>query len=183
MNLQTGNEQAVYCYLPQNERRSYDIQVLPDRVLFRGKFWYLKDYDFYRCKTENDMAYIRDFIGMGYLAKRSYRKGVAFVFGGAVLMLIKALLDKLSEWTEKANDYLKWIHRAVTLPEWLDYMMYGVAAVCLILAVLYFFSKKKVIEISFLTKRICVPEKSMTPQEFAYLRQTILRLRTPVSQP
>lgn len=178
MNQQTGNEQAVYCYLPQNEQRACDIRVLSDRVLFRGEFWYLKDYDFYRCKTEADMAYIKDFIGMGYLTKRSYRKGVAFVFGGAALILLKTVLDKLSEWTDKANDYLKWIHQAVTLPEWLNYIMYGVAGICLILAVIYFFSKKKVVEISFLTKRICIPQKSITPQEFAYLRQAILSRRS-----
>jgi hypothetical protein len=54
------------------------------------------------------------------------------------------------------------------------YTMNTLAAICILLAVVYFFSKKKVIEISFTDKRICVPQKSMTNNEYHMLYQSIL---------
>ena len=49
--------------------------------------------------------------------------------------------------------------------------------ICLLLGLVLFFSKKKVIEISFTDKRICVPQKSMSSAEYQTLYQTLIHTR------
>lgn len=173
----TAIEQNVLYHLPTAPNRSCDIQVLHDRVIFTGKFLYLRDKDFYRNKTPNETAFIKDFLGMGYLEKRSYRKMILCVFGAATLELVKAVVDKLGEWVDKANDYLKWVDAAIALPEWMNVTVNLMAFACLALGIALFFSKKKVIEISFTSKRICIPQKSLSKDEFFELRNVIKSLK------
>lgn len=163
--------------LPLNHNRSCDIQVFSDHVTFSGKFWYLRDKDFYRNRGKIETALIKDFLGMGYLAKRSYRQTVIFVFGGTFLEIVKAVVDKLSEWVDKANNYLKWIDHTIALPEWMNITVNVMAFLCIALGIALFFSKKKVIEISFTTKRICIPQKSLSADEFQKLRGIIKSLK------
>ena len=167
---------AIY-HLPITEKRKCDIKVFSDKVVFDGSFWFLKDKDFYHNKTRTEIANPKDFIGIGYLKKRSYRKGIIFVFAGTILEGIKFVIDKLNSLVGKANKYLDWLDMSIELPVWLEYVMNGATIVCLFLAIRYFFSKKKVIEVSFINKRICIPEKSLTSQEFVNLRESILKCK------
>jgi hypothetical protein len=160
--------------LTENSERHYSITVNREEVLFTGNFWYLKEKEFVSCKSKSEKALIKNFMGMGYLEKRSPRKCILFVVVGTMLEVVKAVIDKLTDWVDKANDYLQWIDRSISLPAWLNYTMNTLAAICILLAVVYFFSKKKVIEISFTDKRICVPQKSMTNNEYHMLYQSIL---------
>lgn len=170
------NSHVIY-HLPTTTNRSCDIQVFSDHVTFSGKFWYLRDKDFYRNRGKSETALIKDFLGMGYLAKRSYRQTVIFVFGGTFLEIVKAVVDKLSEWVDKANNYLKWIDHTIALPEWMNITVNVMAFLCIALGIALFFSKKKVIEISFTTKRICIPQKSLSADEFQKLRGIIKSLK------
>ena len=170
-NSNTSN-QVLYKLTEDNER-SYSITVNRENVLFTGDFWYLKDKEFIKCKSRQETASIKNFLGMGYLAKRSFKKCLLFVIAGSLLEVVKAMIDKLTEWIDKANDYLQWINRSISLPEWMNITMNVLAVICLLLAVLLFFSKKKVIEISFTDKRICVPQKSMSQSEYHMLYQSI----------
>ena len=95
-----------------------------------------------------------------------------------VLELTKFVLDKLTDLVDKINDYLKWIDRSISLPEWMGYTVNVLAILRLLLGVVLFFSKKKVIEISFTDKRICVPQKSMSQNEYNMLYQTIKSARS-----
>lgn len=169
-------EKAHFC-LSQNEKRPYSIKVYSDKILFEGKFWYLKDKEFYCCRTDKEVAFIKNYIGMGYLAKRSYRKCIAFILGGAILEIIKAIFDKLSEWANKANEYLQWIDKSIELPEWMNYSINIMVFLCIILGVIFLFSKKKVVELSFLDKRICIPQSSITQAEYNTLHQHITGLK------
>lgn len=171
-----NNTGAIY-HLPITEKRKCDIKVFSDKVIFDGSFWFLKDKDFYRNKANTEITNPKEFIGMGYLKKRSYRKGIIFVFAGTILEGIKFVIDKLNDLVGKANDYLKWVDISIELPVWIEYIMNGATIICLLLAIMYFFSKKKVVEISFINKRICIPEKSLTSQEFVELRESILKCK------
>jgi len=171
-----SNTGEIY-HLPITENRKCDIKVFSDKVIFDGSFWFLKDKDFYRNKTNTEIANPKEFIGMGYLKKRSYRKSIIFVFAGTILEGIKFVIDKLNDLVGKANDYLKWVDTSIELPVWIEYIMNGTTIICLLLAIMYFFSKKKVVEISFINKRICIPEKSLTSQEFVELRESILKCK------
>lgn len=97
-----------------------------------------------------------------------------FVIAGTILEVVKMIIDKLTEWMDKANNYLQWIDKAISLPEWMNYTLNTLAVICILLAIALFFSKKKVIEISFTDKRICVPQKSMTKSEYNMLYQSIM---------
>lgn len=175
-NGELGRDQAIY-HLPVTTNRFCDIQVFPDHVTFSGKYWYLRDKDFYKNRVNTESLFIKDFLGMGYLTKRSYRRTVIFVFGGLLLEIVKSIVDKLSEWVDKANSYLKWVNHTISLPEWVNMSVNVMAFLCLILGVALFFSKKKVIEISFTNKRICIPQKSLSVDEFQKLRNIIKSLK------
>lgn len=177
LNSENMPKDRVHFYLSPNEKRFYSVKVFSDNILFEGKFWYLRNKEFYRCRTGKETAFIKNYIGMGYLAKRSYKKCIAFILGGTILEFMKTIFDKLSEWADKANEYLKWIDKSIELPEWMTYSMNAMAGLCIILGVIFLFSKKKVVEISFLDKRICVPQSSMSQMEYNKLHQQIMALK------
>lgn len=172
----SSNNQPLY-ELTENTTRFYTITVNRENILFTGNFWYLKDKEFIKSQGNNESALIKNFLGMGYLAKRSYKKCFTFVIAGSALEIVKTIIDKLSEWIDKANDYLRWIDRSISLPEWMNHTMNALAVLCILLAISLFFSKKKVIEISFTDKRICVPQKSMTTSEYNMLYQSIINAK------
>lgn len=172
----TSNNQLLY-KLTENDMRPYTITVNRKNILFTGKFWYLKDKEFIKSHNNNENALIKNFIGIGYLAKRSFKKCLLFVIAGSVLEIVKMIIDKLAEWADKANDYLQWIDKSISLPEWINYTMNALAILCVLFAIALFFSKKKMIEISFTDKRICVPQKSMTTSEYSALYQSIMKAK------
>lgn len=110
---------------------------------------------------------------MGYLAKHSPKKCMAFILGGTTLEIIKTIIDKLNSILDKINNYLQWIDMSIELLEWMTYTMNTIAFVCIVLGIVFFFSKKKVVEISFMDKRICIPQRSITKNEFNMLYQSI----------
>lgn len=168
-----SNDNTLFYHLPATDKRKCDIAVWQDKVVFWGKFYYLKDKEFCKNKKSTETAYLRNYLGMGYLSQRSYQKTLWFILGGTVMELVKLALDKITEFVDKVNDYLKWIDRSITLPEWMNNTVNVLAFICLILGIVLFFSKKKVIEISFTDKRICVPQKSMSKSEYNMLYQSI----------
>lgn len=174
-NINTGG--STLYHLPMTVNRPCDIQVCSDHITFSGKFWYLRDKDFYRNGNKSETALIKDFLGIGYLAKRSYRQTVLFVFGGTLLEIIKVIVDKVSEWVDNANNYLQWVNRSVALPGWINTTMNVIAFLCVVLGIILFFSKKKIVEISFTTKRICIPQKSLSADEFNKLHDIIKSLK------
>ena len=167
---------AVY-HLPVTSNRFCDIKVFSDHVTFSGTYWYLRDKDFYKKRVNTEALFIKDFMGMGYLTKRSYRRTVIFVFVGLLLEIVKSIVDQLSEWVDKANSYLKWINYTIALPEWTNMSVNVMAFLCIVFGIALFFSKKKVIEISFTNKRICIPQKSLSEDEFQKLYNTIKSLK------
>lgn len=171
-----NNKEKLCYYLPAGDNRFYSITIYEETIVFEGEFWYLRNKEFYKNQEKTDVAYINNFIGMGYLEKRSYKKCVAFVLSGLVLTAINTITVKLSKWADDANFFLRWIGKTVALPEWMAMGLNLAMIICLLLGILFFFSKKKVVEISFTDKRICVPQKSISDLEFAKLYQTIRQL-------
>ena len=170
------NKEKPSYYLPTGTNRLCSITIYEETIVFEGEFWYLRNKEFYTNKGKTDVAYINNFIGMGYLEKRSYKKCVAFVLSGLVLTAINTITVKLSKWADDANFFLRWIGKTVNLPEWMAVGLNITMIICLLLGIIFFFSKKKVVEISFTDKRICVPQKSISDLEFAKLYQTISQL-------
>lgn len=170
----------MYCTIYGKQKS--EVTLYPDRLTVDGKFWYLKDKEFCRPNGKSETAYLKNFLGMGYLRKRSYKKTLLFVFGGTILEGFKLLMDKLSEWLDNANDYLQWFDMELALPDWMNYTLDALAILCLVLGLLLFFSKKKVIEISFTDKRLCIPEKELTKTEYVKLYQDIVNAKQKLNQ-
>ena len=160
-----------------NDSRSYSIMVNKDCVLFDGNFWYLKNKEFVKCSNKKETAQTKNFLGMGYISKRSYKKSLWFVVMGSMLEIVKVIIDKLTEWIDRANMILLWSDKTICLPDWITATMDILTIICVLLAIALLFSKKKVIEISFVDKRICVPKKSMTQSEYNMLYQSILNAK------
>lgn len=175
-NMAQGMGYGPCYHLPMTQNRKYEIQVWPDRILFSGKFLYLRDKEFYANKGEEAAAIPADFLGMGHLKMRSYKKTLAFVVSGVVLGTVNALCEKASDLVDKANVVLQWIGEMLTLPDWLNILLNISMAACICFGIIFFFSRKNVVEISFTDKRICVPEKSLSDAEFAGLYQTVKSL-------
>lgn len=170
---ESGNTNQTLYIINKNRQRTYCITVNRDSVLFEGDYWYLKDKEFVKCRNKQDVVSIQKFLGLGYLTKRSPKKCIMFVFIGGVLEVTKLIIDKITEWIEKINEYLQWFEQSISLPVWINYTMNIIALVCILSGVALFFSKKKVIEISFVDKRICVPQNSMSINEYNMLYQSI----------
>jgi len=164
-------------HLSATTKRKYDITVYQDKIVFSGKFYHLRNKEVYRNKEQTDTAFLHNYLGIGYLSQRSHRKTIFFLIGGTILELAKFTLDKLTDLADTVNDYLKWVDRSISLPEWMNNTVNAFAILCILLGVVLFFSKKKVIEISFTDKRICVPQNSMSKSEYHMLYQTIKSAR------
>ena len=175
-NMAQGAGYGPCYYLPMTQGRKYEIRVWPDRILFSGQFLYLRDKEFYANKGEEAVASPADFLGMGHLKMRSYKKTLAFVVSGVVLGAVNALCEKASDLADKANSVLQWVGEALTLPGWLDFLLTASMAVCICFGLILLFSRKNVVEISFTDKRICVPERSLSDAEFAGLYQAVKSL-------
>ncbi|MCM1542541.1 MAG: zinc ribbon domain-containing protein [Blautia sp.] len=67
----SSGSQLLY-KLTENAGRNYTITVNRENVLFTGDFWYLKDKEFLKSHDSNESALVKNFIGIGYLAKRSF---------------------------------------------------------------------------------------------------------------
>ena len=161
--------------IPMTEKRKYAIQVLPDRVMFFGKFLYLNDKNFVSNKGEPTVARTADFLGLGYLSMRSYKRVLQFVVSGVVLSLVNTFCDKVGELIEDANFFLSFIGTALS-SDWLDILLKIATYICLGVGIMVFFSKKNVVEISFTTKRICVPKKSLSQAEYGGLYNVLKSL-------
>lgn len=149
-------------------KKHFEIRVYQNRFSITGSFWYLKNKEFIRCKG-HDEALISNFTGMGYLSKRSPRKCMIFVLVATLLQLIKFVLDKISDILDKLNNWLNLAHMEISMPPWCQNLLNISAVICLILAIVYFFSKMNVIEISFTDKRFCIPRRSIDSNEFGKL--------------
>lgn len=167
--------------LSPNNNRKYEITVDDEALIIKGDFWNLVNKEFTKNPNKIDRALLKDFLGIGYLSKRSFRRCMIFLIAGSALEIFKFIIDKITEVIDKINDYLDWINQSISMPDWVNITMNTMAVICLLLAVWAFFSKKKVIEISFTSKRICVPQGSMTSTEYNALYQNILKSKNSVS--
>lgn len=136
------------------------IGVTKEAVTFAGDFYYYGPDGFRPVKNHRDRVPIGDFLGMGYLKKRSSKRMVQFLVAGMGLSLLSTLSDKL-----------QWFFFLDT--GWLSVLINIALVACGIGLLRYFFSQKRVIEISFLSKRICVDETLLTQEDFATLRTAI----------
>lgn len=148
-----------------NRRKRCTIQIIDNQFIIQGNYFYLVNKEFYKSVKEIDSCPVEDYMGLGLLRKRSPKKTLYFLVFAVILEFVNMLAGKLEDIFFFVNT------------EWTSYIVNTVAVMCVIVGVVAFFSKKKVIEISFLSKRICVDEKLFLEDDINRLHQLMIRLR------
>lgn len=141
------------------------IRVSDELFMIEGDFYYLVNKEFCSIKNGKDTCRIKEYMGLGNLRKRSPKKLIQFVVLACILEFFDMIAGKLS-------DYLFFLDT-----DWTSWFVNAVAVLCIVQGLRLFFSKKKVIEISFLSKRFCVDEKLFREEDINKLNQILLKLR------
>lgn len=139
---------------------SCTIAVADNTVTFEGNFYYYIGGEFKAVKNQTDHIPAKDFLGMGTLTKRSNKKMLQFLVLGMLLALCSWISDKL-EWLFFLDI------------SWFSVVMNIALIVSMIGFVRYLLSKKSVVEISFLGKRICIDKALLCEQDLATLNTAI----------
>lgn len=148
-----------------NKKKHCTVQVTEEQFNIQGDFYFLVNKEFYKSKARKDSCPVKEYMGLGALRKRSPKKTLFFLALAVVLEFVDMLAGKIEDIFFFANT------------DWTSYIVNTVAILCVIVGIIAFFSKKKVIEISFLSKRICVDEKLFAEDDINKLHLLMLKLR------
>lgn len=147
------------------KNKKCQLVVTEDTFMVTGDYYYLVDKEFKKVIDRQDTAVIKDYMGLGALRKRSPKKMFLFIAFALVLEIMGAIADKIS-------DLLFMFDTG-----WTDYLVNTAAVICLLVGLAFLFSKKRVYEISFRTKRICVDEKMFNNADMIKLDKVLQGLR------
>lgn len=148
-----------------SDKKQCCIRVSETDFIIEGDFYYLVNKEFRPVKNGRDTCSIKEYMGLGSLRKRSPKKLIQFVVLACILELFDTIAGKL-------GDYLFFMNT-----DWTSYFVNAAAILCVIQGLRLFFSKKKVIEISFLSKRFCVDERLFRNEDIDRLHQILIKLR------
>ncbi|MCM1046173.1 MAG: hypothetical protein NC417_11750 [Candidatus Gastranaerophilales bacterium] len=148
-----------------SDKKQCHIYVSETDFVIEGDFYYLVNKEFCPVKDGRDTCSIKEYLGLGSLRKRSPKKLIQFIVLACILELFDMIAGKL-------GDYLFFINT-----DWTSYFVNAAAILCMIQGLRLFFSKKKVTEISFLSKRFCVDEKLFRNEDMDKLHRILIKLR------
>lgn len=148
-----------------SDKKQCCIHVSENVFFIEGDFCYLVNKEFRPVKSGRDTCCIKEYVGLGSLRKRSPKKLIQFVVLACILELFDIIAGKL-------GDYLFFMDT-----NWASCFVNAAVILCVIQGLHLFFSKKKVIEISFLSKRFCVDEKLFRTEDMDKLHQILMKLR------
>ena len=148
-----------------NSKKQCSIQVTDELFLIQGDFCYLVNKEFCKPKVRSGNSSVKEYLGLATLHKRSPKKTWCFLTFGILLGIINTIAGKISDILFFADT------------GWTDYVVNTVVVICILLGLRALFSKKKVIEISFLSKRFCVDEKLFAEEDIDKLDRVLMKLR------
>lgn len=146
-------------------KKQCSIHIIDNNFMIQGDFYYLVNKEFCTIKNGKDTCPIKEYIGLGNIKKRSPKQLFTFIIFAVILELVNAIADKIS-------DYLFFMNT-----EWTSYVINIIVVLCMIQGIRLFFSKKNLIEISFLTKRFCIDKNLFRNEDICKLNQILLKLR------
>ena len=148
-----------------NNRKQCSIQVTDELFLIQGQFYYLVNKEFCKPKVQSGNSSVKEYLGLATLHKRSPKKTWCFLTFGVLLGIVNTIAGKI-------NDIFFFADTS-----WTDYVVNTVVVLCILLGLRALFSKKKVIEISFVSKRFCVDEKLFAEDDIDKLDRVLMKLR------
>lgn len=148
-----------------NKRKNCSIQVTDEQFAIQGHFYYLVNKEFRKSKTKSGSCSVKEYLGLTTLRKCSPKKTLLFLTFAVVLEIVNTIAGKISDIFFFADT------------SWTDYVVNTVVVLCVLLGLRALFSKKKVIEISFVTRRFCVDEKLFAENDIDKLDRVLMKLR------
>lgn len=150
--------------LPDKDKQC-TIQITEKQFNIQGDFYYLVNKEFHKSKSKNDICALNEYMGLGSLRKRSPKKTLVYLVLAVVLEFVNEIVGKIQDIFFFGNT------------DWLSCIVNVLVVICIIMGMIAFFSKKKVIEITFLSKRICVDEKMFAEDDINKMHQLMMKLR------
>lgn len=148
-----------------DKRKNCSIQVTDEQFLIQGHFYYLVNKEFRKSKTKNGSCSVKEYLGLAALRKRSPKKTLFFLAFAVILEIVDTIAGKI-------NDIFFFADTG-----WMDYVVNTVIVICILVGLRALFSKKKVIEISFVSKRFCVDEKMFAEDDIDKIDRVLMKLR------
>lgn len=148
-----------------NKRKNCSIQVTDEQFAIQGHFYYLVNKEFRKSKTQSGSCSVKEYLGLATLRKRSPKKTLLFLAFAVVLEIVNTIAGKISDIFFFADT------------SWTDYVVNTIVVLCILLGIRALFSKKKVVEISFVSKRFCVDEKLFAEDDIDALDKVMIKLR------
>lgn len=148
-----------------NKKKSCSIQITEEQFLIQGDFYYLVNKEFHKAETRKGSCSAKEYLGLSAMRKRSPKKTLRFLILAVILEFLDTLAGKIGDIFFFADT------------SWTSYMVNTAVLLCVIFGIVAFFSKKKVIEISFLSKRFCIDENLFDEKDITKLDNLLLKLR------
>lgn len=148
-----------------NKKKSCSIQITDEQFSIHGDFYYLVDKEFHKSKTKNGSCPTKEYLGLSTLCKRSPKKTLSFLVLAVILEFVNTFAGKIEDIFFFADT------------SWTSYIVNTAVLLCVILGIVALFSKKRVIEISFLSKRFCVYEDLFDEENITKMNHILLKLR------
>ena len=146
-------------------KKKCQLVVTGDTFTVSGDYYYLVDKEFILAKDKQEVLSVKDYMGLNTLKKRSPKKMFQFIGIALALEIISTLADKIADIFFMFDT------------GWTSYFVNAVVLICVVIGLTYFFSKKKVYEISFKNKRICVDEEMFNYADIKKLDKILMDIR------
>ena len=154
-------------YLPRDEKRKYELKVEDDMLTIKGDYWVYQISDIYKRNNSMDTVSIKEYLGMGKLKMRPLR----YVYGFIVIpFIIRWIIEILNHWVFRVFESNAFINIISDIG---NVLLNILLIVFVIHGVRLIFSLKDLVEISFVSKHICIPRKSLTDLQYKTLNEIL----------
>ncbi len=154
-------------YLPKDENRSYELKIDKGVFTISGDYWRYDLSDIFKYTDSHDEVRMSEYLGIGKLRMRPQRYVVTFIVLPVIISFVSRIIN---HWIFKVILSSKALEKVADVGN----MLIGILAVVTILhGIRLLFSIQDLIEISFISKHICVPRKSLTEIQYRTLRNSL----------
>lgn len=154
-------------YLAKDDKRRYELKIGDGIFSISGDYWIFNISDIYSQKDSHDEVLLSEYLGIGKLKMRPFRRVTAFIVFPLIIGFVSKIINHIlirilmsSDMMERITD----LGNTIITVLMIAFILYGIRL---------FFSLQDLIEISFISKHICIPRKSLTEIQFKTLCQSL----------
>lgn len=154
-------------YLPKDEKRTYELKIKDGILSISGDYWRYDISDIYMQRDSYDEVSTSEYLGIGKLKMRPQRYVVTFIVFPMIISLVSRLIN---HWIFKV---LLSSDAMAKLSEAGNVLINILCAAFILVGIRLLFSMKDLIEISFISKHICIPRKSLSEIQYRTLCRSL----------